>query len=164
MEVASFLFYKELEKNGDQMKHLKAKLRSKKPAITITRIALLEEKLVYIACANKPVKYPHDRSRIVYIGTTGVGAFRIASSAAFRAKTLLKLHGIKQLDFFVVISGKRTGVSTWEVLESELLLTFRSIYGKFPEANKKKGKKMKSDKIKKLYNKTNLEKIIRELS
>ncbi|OGU65671.1 MAG: hypothetical protein A2279_04655 [Stygiobacter sp. RIFOXYA12_FULL_38_9] len=145
------------------MAYLKDKLKSKKPAITISRVAVKEEKLVYIGCANNRIKYTYGRSKIAYIGTTKTGAGRIAASAAAKAKLLLNKHGINQLDFYVVVSGKRPNVITWRALESALLLTFRDIHGRVPEANKQ-GAKINRDKVKKLFKDTNLIKIIEELS
>lgn len=43
------------------------------PAVTITREATKADELVYIAIANKPLKYLHADSRIAYIGTTKNG-------------------------------------------------------------------------------------------
>jgi hypothetical protein len=54
----------------------------KEPAIVINRIAFRDNKLVYIARANKKLRYPWGKSRIAYIGTTKRGARRMASSAA----------------------------------------------------------------------------------
>lgn len=144
------------------MKYLRAKLLSKKPAITITRVAVKENKLVYIACANKPLKYKYGKSKIAYIGTTKKGSHRIAVSAAKKAELLLTEYGVKHLDFFVVVSSKRSNVSTWRALESSLILTFRDINGVVPKANIM-GSKMNRDKKSRLYRNTNLEKIIKEL-
>jgi hypothetical protein len=43
---------------------------TKTPAVTITRQAIDSTELVYIAVANKLIKYPQGDSKIVYIGTT----------------------------------------------------------------------------------------------
>src|SRR5579862_4919129 len=106
--------------------------RSRTPAIIITREAIKREKLVYIAIANKPVKYGVSRkkSRIVYIGTTEKGINRIARSGAHRAKELLNERSIKELKFYVVFSrkGKQRVESTWEKLERVLIQAFKDKY------------------------------------
>lgn len=63
----------------------------RKPAVIINRSAVVTERLVYIAVANKSLRYRYGRSRIVYIGTTKAGASRIAASAAAKAKKMLGL-------------------------------------------------------------------------
>src|SRR5207249_1083040 len=91
-------------------------------ALTITRAALDTSKAVYVARANKKIKYPWGRSYIAYIGETSVGTKRIAASAANRSEEVLRNRGIKHLDFYVLsCSGKRS-VRTWEELERSLLL------------------------------------------
>ena len=108
---------------------------TRKPAVTITRTAFRTKCLVYLALANKAVKYSHGRSRIVYVGTTKRGAKRIAASAAAKAGDMLALHGISSLDFFVVSCQSRQNVKTWHKLERGLLLTFREMFGEIPECN-----------------------------
>jgi hypothetical protein len=118
-----------------------------KPAVSISRSALSAEKLVYLAVANKAIKYHNDKSRIVYIGTTASGADRIAASAARKARELLENHGIIQLDFYVVTCKRRQKVKTWKKLESGLILTFRAQYGDPPISNTQ-GKRQKwSDEL-----------------
>ncbi len=117
---------------------------SKHTAITISRAALKSNRLVYIATANRLIKYAWGRSAIVYIGTTELGADRIAASAAFRAKTLLDLHGVKTLHFHVVTCKARPNVRSWARLEEALLLTLRSQYGGLPKGNKKGAGKKKA--------------------
>jgi len=85
----------------------------KEPAITINRVALKDDKLVYIARANKKIRYPWARSRIAYIGTTKKGARRIASSAVNKGETLLYEYGIRRLDLHIVVCGKRPSVESW---------------------------------------------------
>jgi hypothetical protein len=109
---------------------------SSKPAITITRQAFGARKLVYVAVANKPRKYPFGyRSPIVYIGTTKTGARRIAQSAAARAEALLAGHGVNQISFHVVRCTPLRKVRTWVKLERALLLAFKHRYGAVPIAN-----------------------------
>ena len=105
------------------------------PAITITRQALRGKKLVYLAKANKAIKYPFGRSHIVYIGTTSAGLGRIAASAAYQASDLLERHGVRHLDFFVVTCRPLQRVRTWRKLEDALLLTFKHQFGTVPIGN-----------------------------
>jgi hypothetical protein len=92
--------------------------------------------LVYIAVANRLVKYRHGRSRIVYIGTTRAGIARIAASAASKARLLLGERGVKQLAFYVVTCPPRPRVRTWHKLERGLILAFREMHGQVPIGNK----------------------------
>jgi hypothetical protein len=55
----------------------------------INRIAFKDNKFVYVARANKKIKYPWGRSCIAYIGTTKKGARRIASSAVWKGADIL---------------------------------------------------------------------------
>lgn len=106
------------------------------PAVTIYRSSLKADKLVYLALVNKPLKYPFGRSRIAYIGTTKAGVARIAQSAAAKAKDLLKLQGIRDLEFYIVTARGVQNVKTWRKLESELLHAFRAKFGDVPRCNK----------------------------
>jgi hypothetical protein len=90
---------------------LRVKLQST-AAVTITRTALYADRLVYIAVANKRIRYNHDKSCIVYIGTTKNGVFRIAESGAWKATELLNEHGVKQLDFHIVTCSARQKVKS----------------------------------------------------
>lgn len=107
----------------------------KHPAIVINRVAFKDTKLVYVALANKRIRYRKGQSRIAYIGSTKKGARRIASSAVWKGADLLFEHGIKRLDFHVVVCGKRPGVATWRKLERALLIRFSEIFGSIPKAN-----------------------------
>lgn len=115
---------------------------SAKPAVTITRTATKAKELVYVAVANKTVKYQGGQSRIVYIGTTKNGAQRIAASAAAKANQMLGLHGVKHLELFVITSTSMAGVRTWHKLERGLLLAFKAKFGEPPKCNIV-GKKMR---------------------
>lgn len=105
------------------------------PVIIVSRAALHERSLVYVACANKLIKYPRGRSRVVYIGTTKNGIDRIAASAARTAKRFLNHHGVRSLDCFVVTCRKRPGLKTWKKLEHALLLAFKDVFGQVPIGN-----------------------------
>jgi len=102
-------------------KRLSIKCRMQ-PALVLYRRAFRDTKLVYVARANKPLRYLHGRSRIAYIGMTKRGARRIASSAVWKGAELLFEHGVKQLDFHGVVCGKVPGVGTWKKLERALII------------------------------------------
>jgi hypothetical protein len=118
-----------------------------KPALAISRQAFKAEKLVYLAVVNKPLAYPHSKSRIAYIGTTEVGASRMAASAAHRAKSLFALHGVKTLYFHVVTCAPRQKVNTWKKLESGLILAFKHLYGEVPRCNIQGKRKKWADEL-----------------
>lgn len=116
----------------------KLKIRFRKdPALSITRKAIKDVKLCYIACANKEIPYSwQKRSKIVYIGTTKKGAGRVAASAAYRAPDILGKHGINYCDFYIVTCSSRQGApETWTTLERDLILTFKKLFGKVPLCN-----------------------------
>jgi hypothetical protein len=119
--------------------HIKSRLGK---AITITRDAFKAERLVYIGCANKKIKYSLDRSRIAYIGTTKKGAQRVAASAVWKGADVLFEHGINYLEFHIVTCTKRQNVETWKKLETALIIRFRELFGDPPRGNDK-GKKKK---------------------
>lgn len=108
---------------------------TKNPAVTITRTATQAKQLVYLALANKKIKYKNGESKIIYIGTTKNGADRIAASAAAKAKAMHGLHGVKHLELYVVTSSSQDGVKTWHKLERGLLLAFRERFGEVPKCN-----------------------------
>jgi hypothetical protein len=96
--------------------------------------------MVYILVANKSYKYKNRRSPIIYIGTTGKGAQRPATSAVAKAsQAFSELRGVKQIEVHIVTCRGRKRVRTWEHLESALLITFRDLYYELPKYNKKKG-------------------------
>lgn len=134
--------------------------RSKSFAVAITRRAIRAKKLVYIAKANKPIKYKLGKSHIAYIGTTKEGANRIAESAAKKAREFLIKHGIKKLEFFVITCGARKRIETWKKLESALILAFRSSFGEPPKGNSH-GVKLKWKDEKEYFKTSALEKTIK---
>ena len=142
-------------------KRLKIKWQ-RNPAIIINRTAFRDNKLVYVARANKKLRYPWGRSRIAYIGTTKKGARRIASSAAVRGADLLYEYGIKHLMLNVVTCGKVPGVETWRKLERALLIRFKQRYGKIPRANKT-GTKMRPKDERRYFTTDKLDKILDEM-
>ena len=132
-----------------------------KPALVISRPAFSAERLVYVAVANKALKYPHAKSRIAYIGTTKAGAARIASSAAYRAKDLLALHGVTSLSFYVVTCAARQRVKSWHKLEVGLILAFKHLYGQVPKCNVK-GKNQKWSDEFEYFTRSRLENVLKK--
>ena len=75
-------------------------------------------------------------------------ASRIAASAASKANEMLALHGVRELEFYVVTCKPRKHVKTWTKLERALILTFREKFGEVPKCNQH-GKQMKwTDELK----------------
>src|SRR5947209_1040596 len=112
------------------------------PAMTVARVGVKKRRLCYVIVANKLIKYPSGRSRVVYIGTTTKGITRLAQSAAQWAPEVLGTHGITSFKVHVVSCTPRQHVKTWRKLERALLLTFRDLYGTVPLCNTQ-GKKMR---------------------
>jgi hypothetical protein len=97
--------------------------------------------MVYILVANKSYKYESGRrSRIIYIGTTGKGAVRPATSAVDKAsQAFAELRGVRKIEVHIATCPGRKAMKTWRHLESALLATFRGLYWQLPTYNKKKG-------------------------
>jgi hypothetical protein len=96
--------------------------------------------LAYLLVADAPLRYPKGRSRIAYIGNTYTGLWRLTSSTAERAKSILKKPGVSHFEVYPVRSDKRRGLRTWQLLESNLLHTFRETYGELPLCNRRGGR------------------------
>ena len=108
----------------------------KSPAITITRAGFQADELVYIAKANKRVRYPNGRrSAICYIGRTGNGVARIASSAVWKGGDILSNHGIRHLEFYVITAQPKSRVNIPLKLERALLMRFCERYQSVPLGN-----------------------------
>jgi hypothetical protein len=135
----------------------------KQPAIVINRVAFKDSKLVYVARANKKIRYPWGRSKIAYIGTTKKGARRIASSAVWKGADLLFQYGIKHLELHVVLCAKQPGVESWKKLERALLIRFRELHGTIPKGNNQ-GQKIRWKDERQYFSQDRLDKIIEELS
>ncbi len=132
-------------------------------ALKITREALSKDKLVYIARANKPIRYPFGKSKIAYIGQTSTGISRIAQSAAKKATEILKQQGFKHLDFYTIYPKAKKRIKTCKALERDLILTFRSAYGKVPIGNSQ-GSRLPPNRLSPYYRRERLEEIIRRYS
>ena len=117
--------------------------------------------MVYLLVANKPYKYPNGkrRSRIIYIGTTGKGAGRPATSAVNKASEAFELRGVKTIDVHIVTCGGRKAVKTWLHLEASLLAVFRTRYFDLPVYNKKTGSVRYAEDVT-LFRRKALEKIL----
>lgn len=105
------------------------------PAMTMTRIALDHERLVYVICANRKLTYPNGRSPIVYIGTTRTGVARMATSAADRSWDVLWSRGVTSFEVRVITCPARQGLKSWIKLERAMLLAFREKFGEPPMCN-----------------------------
>ncbi len=139
---------------------------TRRPAIILTREAIKRDKLVYIAVANKKIKYPSGRwSRIVYIGTTEKGIQRIAGSGAHRAKTLLTEWGVKELKLYVVYTrkGKQGVVAVWEKLERALIQAFKDLHWAKPKLNQQ-GKNANWESYYKYFSRQKTRKVIEQFS
>jgi hypothetical protein len=122
---------------------------------------LEKKRMVYILVANKPYKYPNGkrRSRIIYIGTTGKGVGRPATSAVNKASEAFELRGVKTIDVHIVTCGGRKAVKTWLHLEASLLAVFRTRYFDLPIYNRKTGSVRYGEDVT-LFRRKALEKIL----
>jgi len=122
------------------MRALKVKV-SKTSLLTVQRSSQWDRRMVYILVANKTYKYPSGRrSRIIYIGTTGKGAGRPATSAVEKASDAFgELRGVKKIEVHLATCRGRKRMKTWLHLESALLATFTGLHFKLPIYNKRKG-------------------------
>lgn len=119
--------------------------------------------MVYVLVASKMLKYPYGKSKIAYIGTTKKGIQRVAQSVAYSADHILGLHGVRSFEARIVSCRRRQNVSTWEKLESALLLAFRREFGKVPRFNQKGAKMNERDEFT-YFNEKRIREIINRLS
>lgn len=114
---------------------------TKNALLTVQRSSRWNKRMVYILVANKSYQYDSGRrSHIVYIGTTGKGACRPATSAVDKANEAFKdLRGMKEIRVHIASCRGRKAMRTWEHLESALLATFRDLHWGLPKYNKRKG-------------------------
>jgi hypothetical protein len=111
-------------------------------AIEVTRIAVGNQKLIYVLVADRKFSYPHGKSAVAYIGTTKKGIERVASSAAHRAEDILSRFGVKKVTSRIVTCAPRQKVKTWLKLERAMLIAFRAEFGRVPAFNSH-GKQMR---------------------
>jgi hypothetical protein len=135
---------------------------SKGSALTVDRSSLWKNRLVYILVANKTFKYKSGkRTHILYIGTTGKGARRPATSAVAKAMSIFgDVRGVKQIGVYLLNSDSRPSVRTWQKLESALLAAFCQRYYELPMKNKKRGEYAHEEDIR-YFRRENLVKILR---
>jgi hypothetical protein len=138
---------------------------TKKSLLTVLRSSRWKQRMVYILAANKSYKYKSgERSHIIYIGTTGKGAHRPATSAVDKASEAFKdLRGVKEIRVHIASCRGRKAMRTWEKLESALLATFRQLHFDLPIYNKKKGADKRVGDIRHFRHKA-LEKVILQFS
>ena len=111
------------------------------PLLVVRRSRRWKEHMVYILATDVSFKYDSGaRSHIVYIGTTGKGSRRPATSAVEKAsEAFYELRGVKEIRVHIATSKARKAVRTWEHLESALLAMFRQMHWELPKYNKRKG-------------------------
>jgi len=138
---------------------------TKDSLLTVRRSKRWKKRMVYILVANKPFKYDSGkRSHIIYIGTTGKGGNRPATSAIEKAsEAFSELRGVNEIKVHIATSKSRKAVRTWEHLESALLATFRELHWELPKYNKKKGSIANTDDIS-LFRNRALRKMILQFS
>ena len=137
---------------------------SKESVLTVDRSRMWKDRLVYILVANKKFKYKSGRrTHVLYIGTTGKGARRPAVSAVAKAMaTFGDRRGVKQIGVYLVNSGSRRNVRSWQKLESALLALFCQRYYELPIENKKHGEYVNEEDIQ-YFRRENLLRILRLL-
>ncbi|SRR6266404_4224663 len=107
----------------------------RKPGFTVTRISVGDDRLAYAMVADKKYEYEKGRSRIVYIGTTERGIFRVTSSIAERANDILRLPGFECFEVRIITCHRRKHIKMWFKLEHALIVAFRELYGSPPRCN-----------------------------
>lgn len=119
------------------------------PAMSVFKSRYWSRRMVYILRADKPQQYEHKASRIVYIGETRKGTRRPASSAASKSlEAFGTLRGVRRIDVHPITFRGKKHVRMWEVLERDLLSTFKCLYGGIPCYNRQgHGKKFAVDGI-----------------
>jgi hypothetical protein len=146
------------------MRSLKVRC-TKNSLLTVQRSTRWKKRMVYILVANKSYKYKSGRrSHVIYIGTTGKGAHRPATSAVDKASEAFdELWGVKEIRVHVATCRGRRAMRTWEHLESAMLATFRDLHYELPIYNKKKGSVDHSEDIR-LFRLKALQKLILQFS
>lgn len=143
---------------------LKVSLKPK-PALTMRRVALEHERLVYVICADKKLKYPNGYSQIAYIGTTKNGISRVAASAAQRSWDVLWARGVQSFDVRLVTCRQRKGIrrGSWHRLERAMILGFRELFDEIPLCNVQ-GSAFEEGAEFGTFNRSRIHQIIRDLS
>ena len=114
--------------------------------------------MVYFLVANKSYKYKSGKkSHVIYIGTTGKGIQRPATSAVDKAsEAFSELRGVKEIKVHIAGCQARKAMRTWEYLESALLAVFRDTHYELPKYNKQKG----NEKDIRVFRRSALQKVI----
>jgi hypothetical protein len=138
---------------------------TKDSLLTVRRSKRWKKRMVYILVANKPFKYKSGKwSHVIYIGTTGKGGNRPATSAIEKAsEAFSELRGVKEIKVHIASCKGRKAVRTWEHLESALLATFRDLHYELPKYNKRKGSIAHTEDIS-LFSLKALQKLIRQFA
>jgi hypothetical protein len=131
--------------------------------MTVNRVAIGNQRLVYAICADKKIAYEYGRTPIVYLGTTEKGVDRIARSAAYRSPAVLGMHGVKSFDVRVITCGPRQGINSWKMLERALILEFRAEFGEIPKCNSH-GKRMRETREFQVFSRDRIRQVIRDLT
>jgi hypothetical protein len=130
--------------------------------MSVTRVTLGNEKLVYVLLADRQLRYLRGWSRVAYVGTTKNGVSRIAGSVAARSAKILRLHGVNELQVRILTCRPRQRVKTWRKLERGVLLAFRDTYGEVPRCNGQ-GRRMKETDEFEYFRKKRIQSILRRL-
>jgi len=144
------------------MKHLRIRLEPD-PVMEVHRRSLKATKLVYFLVAPKPVRQTRGRSRILYIGTTGTGVKRMASSAAYRAEEIFATRGVRRLHVFAITcTGKRGLKARWRSMEQAFLAQFCNRYGSLPACNERGRTFFWSSRRDRLYRRAAIDRILEQ--
>lgn len=132
-------------------------------ALTVERVPLDGQKLVYVLVQDKKHKYRKGRSRVVYIGTTKNGWGRVAQSAAAKADAILGGRGVRKFTARVVTCRSRQRVKTWLKLERALLIAFKAVYGEVPALNTQ-GRRIKELDEFRYFKRVRLQRVLDDLA
>jgi hypothetical protein len=132
-------------------------------ALRANRVFVGNDKLVYVLLADKRLSYQKGKSRIVYIGTTKNGGYRVAESVAAQSARILDMHGVRSFHARVVTCQPRQNVKTWHKLERALLLEFKRRFGEVPKCNSHGRAMVETDEFK-YFHKAGVAGVIDELA
>jgi len=138
-----------------------------KPVILVrksyTRLSDSKKKVVYFIRGNKGYPYEYGRSRILYIGRTEKAKARPFDSLKRRARNLLDIHGMRDLEIAYIEATPKQKVNITTKLENACLWIFRSEFGELPKENEK-GKHLKLSDEEHYVSFDRIRAIIRKLS
>jgi hypothetical protein len=144
------------------MRRLKVSLKNES-ILRASRVAIGNQRLVYLLVANRQIRYSRGRSKVVYVGTTKKGLSRVASSVASRADDILWNHGIREFHARIVTCRPRQKVKTWLKLERAFLVRFKELFGEVPMCNTK-GSKMKPRDVFEYFTMSAIDRILRDIA